>query len=146
MAERVAGAQGFVENKDLAATAHGRCLENKLGRFGNSREVALHVGVHNGDRPSRRDLFLLEDGTTLPLLPSTLPKRTETKRVPLFCKLRNKISFSALFLRKNAERSHPLAVSMETLSKIGPKFGICLLALSCYAWAQAPGPPHYNFW
>ncbi|MFL6466137.1 MAG: BACON domain-containing protein [Bryobacteraceae bacterium] len=28
---------------------------------------------------------------------------------------------------------------METLSKIGPKFGICLLALSCYAWAQTPG-------
>ena len=28
---------------------------------------------------------------------------------------------------------------METLSKLGPKYGICLLALSCYAWAQTPG-------
>ena len=28
---------------------------------------------------------------------------------------------------------------MKTLSKLGPRFGICLLALGCYAWAQTPG-------
>ena len=48
----------------------------------NQHEISLNLGMGDSDRTSCLDL-LLKRKSTLPLLPSTLPKRTLRKRVRL---------------------------------------------------------------
>ena len=49
--------------------------DHQAHRLGDGHEVPPAVRMRHGHRPAGRDL-LLKIGTTLPAVPSTLPKRT----------------------------------------------------------------------
>src|SRR5688572_16937348 len=45
-----------VEHKSLATIFHRGRLQNKIDRFRNGHEEAIHIGMRNGNRPAIRDL------------------------------------------------------------------------------------------
>src|SRR5208337_3361390 len=47
-----------IQNTNLAACCHCRCLQNQLARLGNRHEEAPHLRVRHGDWSPSRDLFL----------------------------------------------------------------------------------------
>ncbi len=46
-----------VQHEDFRASGHGTGLDDELNGFGYGHEVALHIGVGNGDRAASFDLF-----------------------------------------------------------------------------------------
>ena len=65
-ADKVAGEVDYfywgahVEDEDFAALGEGAGLEDELRGFGDGHEVALHVGMGDGDRAAGGDLFFEE--------------------------------------------------------------------------------------
>ena len=45
-----------VEHESLATIFHGGSLQNKIDRFRDGHEEAIHIRMRNGNRPTIRDL------------------------------------------------------------------------------------------
>jgi hypothetical protein len=75
-----------VEDEDLAARPHRSGLQSQLTSLGAGHEEPFDIGMRGGHAPAALDLLAEQVGATRPSGPSTLPKRTVTKRAsePLF--------------------------------------------------------------
>ena len=71
-----------LEHVGRAALRLRRGVQHELHRLRDQHEEPAHLGMGDRDRPALR-ICSRKRGTTLPLLPRTLPKRTIENEVPL---------------------------------------------------------------